>query len=203
MLAPIGNPEPRRALPSLKSPTASGLAQKVHRTLFPDSRNLLKRGGPLLKSSPLLPGFWMLSPSIPGSSQGGSASPSSPPPRGCGPLYPHKTNGLELSSLGTMLGALFLCKPFMKSGVYPFITPRIKVILGAAGYEKRPVNFLSLTGFIGKYLDSNCSINPNKSDTSMVALTFAPVAMHYSSGTPAPYACMYISFLLAVILSKP
>ena len=37
----------------------------------------------------------MLSPAIPGSRQGGSASPSSPPPRGRGPLYPHKTNDLE------------------------------------------------------------------------------------------------------------
>ena len=141
-------------------------------TLFPDSRNLLKRGGPLLKSSPLLPDSWMLSPSIPVSRQGGSASPPSPPPRGCGPLYPHKTNGLELLSLGAILGAVFLCKPFIKSGVYPFITPRIKVILGAAGYEKRPVNFLSLTGFIGKYFDSNCSINPNKSNRKEIVFNF-------------------------------
>ena len=81
----------------MESPTASGLAQKVHRTLFPGSRNLLKRGAPLLKSSPLLPGSRMLSPSIQGSRQGGSASPSSPPPRGFGPLYPHITNSLESS----------------------------------------------------------------------------------------------------------
>ena len=49
----------------------------------------------------------------------------------------------------------------MKSGVCPFIAQRIKVILGAAGYEKAGQLFF-VTGLTGKYLDPNCSIIPNK-----------------------------------------
>ena len=53
----------------------------------------------------------------------------------CSSLYTHKRGSLELSSLGAILGAFFLCRPLFELLIYPLITQGIKADLGAGRHE--------------------------------------------------------------------